>query len=386
VSSRRLITNASLLTREEIVTGTIEIVDGRLSDVQPGRSHLPDADDWEGDFLFPGLIELHTDNLEKHLEPRPGVRWPALSALLTHDAQISTAGITTVLDAMGVGDFDERSVRAQGLQDAANALHHARDNGLLRAEHLLHIRCELACDNMLEVAKPFLDDPSVRLVSLMDHTPGQRQWMDVERFRVYTQRNQRWSDEYLAEVVRARQDMQERNAQRNRNGLLELCRNRHIPLASHDDTVAEHIDEAVRSGISISEFPTTVLAAVAAREHGLGIVMGAPNLVRGGSHSGNVSALTLAKDDLLDCLSSDYVPHALLHAAFLLRDQAGWTLPKAIGAVSANPARMVGLVDRGAIALGKRADFVRVRESPKTANLPSVPVPLGSWRQGTRIA
>ena len=382
----QLITNVRIVTADETLVGTVEVRDGVFASVQPGRSQVASAEDWKGDYLLPGLIELHTDNLEKHLEPRPGVRWPAISALLTHDAQVSTAGITTVLDAMGVGDFDERSVRAQGLQDAANALRHARDNGLLRAEHLLHIRCELACDNMLEVAQPFLDDPTVRLVSLMDHTPGQRQWMDVERFRVYTQRNQRWSDEYLAEVVRERQDMQERNAERNRSGLLELCRTRHIPLASHDDTVPEHIDEALRNGISISEFPTTVVAALAAREHGLSIVMGAPNLVRGGSHSGNVSALTLAKDDLLDCLSSDYVPHALLHGAFLLRDQAGWALPKAIRTVSANPANMVGLTDRGEVAAGKRADFVRVRETPETASLQSVPVPMASWRQGLRIA
>ena len=267
-----------------------------------------------------------------------------------------------------------------------SALRHAREQGLLRAEHLLHIRCELACDNMLEVAAPFLDDPTVRLVSLMDHTPGQRQWMDVERFRIYTQRNQRWSDEHLAQVVAERQDMQARNAQRNRRGLLALCRDRHIPLASHDDTVPEHIDEALESGISISEFPTTVAAAQAARRHGLGIVMGAPNLVRGGSHSGNVSALTLARDDLLDCLSSDYVPHALLHGAFLLRDQAGWSLPKAIASVSFNPAKLVGLHDRGEIAVGKRADFVRVRETTTAPHLPPVPVPLATWRQGTRIA
>ncbi len=271
-------------------------------------------------------------------------------------------------------------------EDAASALRHAREQGLLRAEHLLHIRCELACDNMLEVAAPFLDDPTVRLVSLMDHTPGQRQWMDVERFRIYTQRNQRWSDEYLAQVVAERQDMQARNAQRNRRGLLALCRDRHIPLASHDDTVPEHIDEALASGISISEFPTTVAAAQAARQHGLGIVMGAPNLVRGGSHSGNVSALTLARDDLLDCLSSDYVPHALLHGAFLLRDQAGWSLPKAIASVSFNPAKLVGLHDRGEIAVGKRADFVRVRETTTAPHLPPVPVPLATWRQGMRIA
>jgi alpha-D-ribose 1-methylphosphonate 5-triphosphate diphosphatase len=375
-----LITNARLLTRDEIVTGTVEVVDGRFRDVQPGGSHACGAEDWEGDYLFPGLVELHTDNLEKHLEPRPGVRWPALSALLTHDAQISTAGITTVLDAMGVGDFDERSVRAQGLQAAAEALHEARSRNLLRAEHLLHMRCELACDNMLPVVTPFLDDANVKLVSIMDHTPGQRQWMDIERFRVYTQRNQRWSDEYLAQVVRERQDMQTRNAQRNRLGLLELCRSRHIPLASHDDTLPEHVLEAVESGFVISEFPTSHPAARTARSQGLGIVMGAPNLVRGGSHSGNISALELAQQDLLDCLSSDYVPHSLLHGVFLLRDEAGWTLPKAARTATLNPAHLVGLDDRGEIASGKRADFVRVRE------LNGVPVSMMTWREGRRIA
>ena len=375
-----LITNARVVLPAEVLRGSVLIREGTIAELQPGRSSLPSALDFEGDYLLPGLIELHTDNLEKHLEPRPGVRWPGISALLTHDAQIASAGITTVLDAMGIGDFDERSIRAQGLQAAVEALVHARADGVLRTEHLLHMRCELACDNTLEVVAPFLDDPTVRLVSLMDHTPGQRQWMDIEKFRVYTQRNQRWSDEYLGQVVRERQKMQERNAARNRQGVLELCRRKGIPLASHDDTTLEHILEAIEAGIVISEFPTTVLAALSARERGLGVVMGAPNLVRGGSHSGNVSALTLARDDLVDCLSSDYVPHSLLHGAFLLQDQAGWALPKAVAAVSANPARLVGLADRGEIVVGKRADLVRVRQTQ------GVPVPLATWRQGIRIA
>jgi alpha-D-ribose 1-methylphosphonate 5-triphosphate diphosphatase len=378
--STRLITNAQVVTADEIVLATVQLQDGRFTDVQPGTTSLPTAEDWGGDYLIPGLVELHTDNLEKQLEPRPGVRWPALPALLIHDALISSAGITTVLDAMGVGDFDENSIRAQGLQAATAALRYARDQDLLRADHLLHMRCELACDNMLEVVTPFLDDATVRLVSMMDHTPGQRQWMDLERFRVYTQRNQRWSDEYLDEVVRERQQMQARNAEHNRRGLLELCRSRDIPLASHDDTIPEHVAEAVENGFVISEFPTTQPAARAAREHGLGIVMGAPNLVRGGSHSGNVSALGLAREDLLDCLSSDYVPHSLLHGAFLLRDQVGWPLVKAVRAVTLTPARLVELDDRGEIAPGKRADFVRVRE------LQGVPVPMMTWREGARIA
>jgi alpha-D-ribose 1-methylphosphonate 5-triphosphate diphosphatase len=376
----RLITNAQVVTADEIVLGTVRLQDGRFVDVQPGTTSLPAAEDWSGDYLIPGLVELHTDNLEKQLEPRPGVRWPALPALLIHDALISSAGITTVLDAMGVGDFDENSIRAQGLQAATAALRYARDQDLLRADHLLHMRCELACDNMLEVVTPFLNEPTVRLVSIMDHTPGQRQWMDVERFRIYTQRNQRWSDEYLDQVVSERQQMQARNAERNRRGLLELCRSRDIPLASHDDTVPEHVAEAVEGGFVIAEFPTTQPAARAAREHGLGIVMGAPNLVRGGSHSGNVSALGLAREGLLDCLSSDYVPHSLLHGAFLLRDHAGWPLVKAVRAVTLTPAQLVELDDRGEIAPGKRADFVRVRE------LQGVPVPMTTWREGMRIA
>jgi alpha-D-ribose 1-methylphosphonate 5-triphosphate diphosphatase len=384
--NQRIITNAKVVTTRAIVLGTVVVEGERFADVQPGRSHVAAAEDWNGDYLLPGLVELHTDNLEKHLEPRPRVRWPALSALLTHDAQISAAGITTVLDAMGVGDFDERSVRAQGLEDAAHALDHARMHDLLRAEHLLHMRCELACDNMLEVVAPFLDDASVRLVSLMDHTPGQRQWMDVERFRVYTQRDQRWTDEHLDAVVRERQDMQARNARRNRDGLLALCRERHIPLASHDDTLPEHIQEALEAGITISEFPTTLEAAREARQHGLGIVMGAPNLVRGGSHSGNVSALALAQAQLLDCLSSDYVPHALLHGAFLLRDQAGWSLPQAVATVTRTPAQLVGLDDRGDVEPGQRADFVRVRETHSAHHPGAVPVPLGTWRAGQRIA
>jgi len=162
--STRLITNALVAKADEIVLGTVELHEGSFTDVQPGITSLAAAENWGGDYLIPGLVELHTDNLEKQLEPRPGVRWPALPALLIHDALISSSGITTVLDAMGVGDFDETSVRAQGLQAATQALHHARQQDLLRAEHLLHMRCEIACDNMLEVVTPFLDDPTVRLV------------------------------------------------------------------------------------------------------------------------------------------------------------------------------------------------------------------------------
>jgi alpha-D-ribose 1-methylphosphonate 5-triphosphate diphosphatase len=358
-----VITNAKLILADEIVSGSLRVDDASIAAIDSGGSTVAAAEDWSGDYLLPGLVELHTDNLEKHLEPRPGVRWPAMPALLTHDSQVSTAGITTVLDAMGIGDFDERSVRTQGLASTMEALRHAREHGLLRAEHLLHLRCEVACDNVVDVAAPYLEDASVRLVSLMDHTPGQRQWVDVEQFRVYTQRNQKWSDEHLAQVVAGRLDMQQRNSVRNRSALIELCAARKLTLASHDDTTEAHVKDAADAGMRISEFPTTEVAAQAARRLGLSIVMGAPNMVRGGSHSGNISTKALAMAGLLDCLSSDYVPHALLHAAFMLHSAVGWTLPHAVEAVTGAPARLVKLTDRGELAVGKRADYVRVRLS-----------------------
>lgn len=377
---KQIITNVRIVLASETVDGTLVVEGSRIVAIDAGTTSAKGVEDWNGDLLVAGLIELHTDNLEKHLEPRPGVRWPAMPALLTHDAQVSTAGITTVLDAMGIGDFDERSIRARGLSDTVAALREAGGRKLLRADHLLHLRCEVACDNVVEIVANYIDDQTVRLVSLMDHTPGQRQWTDVEKFRQYTQRNQKWSDEYLAEVVSERMNMQSRNATRNRRALLELCSERALPLASHDDTTVEHVQEGAASGMRISEFPTTEAAAREARRLGLGIVMGAPNMVRGGSHSGNVSTLQLAQSDLIDCLSSDYVPHALLHAAFMLHEQAGWSLPRAMTTVTSTPAALVGLDDRGELSVGKRSDFVRVRP------LGGVPVPISTWRGGQRIA
>lgn len=376
-----LITNARLVLKDSVISGTLAFEGDRIVSLDSKPTSVPEADDWQGDFLLPGLVELHTDNLEKHLEPRPGVRWPAISALVAHDGQISSAGITTVLDAMSVGDFDEQSVRARGLRETTDALRHARENVLLRAEHFLHMRCELACDNMIETVTRCLDDTSVRLVSVMDHTPGQRQWANIEHFRVYSQRDQTWSDGHHDQMVADRLDMQSRNAAKNRKALLELCAAYHLPLASHDDTSEAHVDEAAADGMHISEFPTTMVAARAARRHGMRIVMGAPNMVRSASHCGNVLTQDLAAADLVDCLSSDYVPHSLVHGAFLLHDEIGWPLARSIATVTSEPARLIGLNDRGELACGKRADFVRVRRAAK-----GIPVPISTWRGGTRIA
>ncbi len=374
------IRNTFIVTADQHIAGSLAFDRHHITDVAHGDTVHAELD-WQGDMLLPGMVELHTDNLEKHLMPRPKVAWPVMPAILAHDAQIAGAGITTVLDAISVGDIDPDSVRMQTLGSCIAGLHVAQASGVLRADHFLHLRLELPEENLLALFTPFLRDPLLKMVSLMDHTPGQRQWSDLSHYRTYMMGKRGWSAQKVDTMLDEMMTRQQKYVASNRLAILTYCRDpaHPIPIAAHDDTTVAHVAEGVADGVSISEFPTTVAAARAAREHGQGIIMGAPNMVRGGSHSGNVSAAELARAGLLDALSSDYVPASLLHAAFLLQRE-GLDLPQAVATVSRNPARMAGLHDRGEIAPGLRADFLRVRV------VNDVPVVIETWKAGARIA
>ncbi|MBC3934137.1 alpha-D-ribose 1-methylphosphonate 5-triphosphate diphosphatase [Undibacterium sp. CY7W] len=373
------IRNARMVTATQAITGSLLVSQGKFADIHAGNAGLS-GDDWQGDYLLPGLVELHTDNMEKHLMPRPKVNWPVLPAIIAHDAQIVAAGITTVLDAIAVGDIEPDSLRTQTLHSCVQGLSRAAQAGVLRADHLLHLRLELAEPDLLQLFTPFLDDPRLRLVSLMDHTPGQRQWTDLDHYRTHVTGKRGWSHEKVDQMLTLALQRQQRHVAENRQQIVQLCRQSasRIPLASHDDTTLAHVLEGVADGVTISEFPTALEAAQAARAHGLAIVMGGPNCVRGGSHSGNVSAMELARLGLLDIFSSDYVPASLLQAAFYLQN-ADYNLPAAIATVSRNPAQKLGLTDRGEIAIGLRADFLRVRL------IDGMPVVLGVWKQGQKL-
>ncbi|MDR5829482.1 alpha-D-ribose 1-methylphosphonate 5-triphosphate diphosphatase [Caballeronia sp. LP006] len=376
-----LITNARIVTRNEEFTGTVRIEEGCIADVSPGNTATRDALNWDGDYLLPGFVELHTDNIEKHLAPRPGVLWNHEAAIIVHDAQVASAGITTVFDALGVGSRPEDGVRGRELQvRCAHSIGKFVERGLLRADHFLHLRCEVGTTDVVEVFDSLSAHPLFRLASVMDHTPGQRQWQDHEKWRKYQERHGKWSDEHANDVLAQLAEHQARYAAAHRADIVARCQRLGISLASHDDTLIEHVEEAARDGIALAEFPTTRDAARAAREHGIATIMGAPNVVRGGSHSGNVSALELAREGLLDILSSDYVPSSLLIAVFDLVEKAGWTLPRAVATVSWAPAHAAGLADRGAIVTGLRADFVRV------ALADGLPVPRETYRNGQRVS
>lgn len=356
------IARARIVLADALVEGGLDIVDGRIGRLTPGWDCPPGALDFAGDYLLPGMVELHTDNLEKHLVPRAGVLWPALSALLAHDAQLLAAGITTVLDALSLGDLEEDGTRIDTLDGALSALDEGREHGLLRCDHHLHLRCELSWPGLLDLLKPLAARADLRLLSLMDHTPGQRQYRDVNQYRRYYSRSGlSWTDEEFDAVLEDRRAQQTRYRADQLEGVLALAHRHGLVLASHDDTDEDHVREALAAGAPICEFPTTLVAANAAKRSGLRVVAGASNLVRGGSHSGNVAAIDLARDGCLDILSSDYMPASLLHGAFILHEQAGWSLPAAIRSVSDAPATALGFADRGCIEPGLRADLLRVR-------------------------
>lgn len=365
----------------KLFTGTVRVEEGLIQDLERGTTSAREAEEWNGDYLLPGLIELHTDNLEKHLAPRPGVRWDINAALVTHDAQVIAAGITTLFDSLRIGERSDVDIHNRDLQTrSAQALAHLSERKLLRADHFLHLRCEIAAPDVVAVFDSLCRHPLLRLASVMDHTPGQRQWHDRDQWRRWQERHGKLTDARFAAVVADLSEGQKLYADAHRSEIVARCAALSVPVASHDDTVIAHVEQAAAEGIVLAEFPATRVAAQTAREHGIATIMGAPNVVRGSSHSGNVSALELAKADLLDILSSDYVPSSLLTAAFDLVEKAGWTLPRAMASASAKPARTVGLHDRGAIAPGLRADFVRVRMHD------ALPVPRATWRAGKRVA
>jgi alpha-D-ribose 1-methylphosphonate 5-triphosphate diphosphatase len=376
-----IVNNVQLVLENEVVTGSLEIRDGRIASFSDSVSQQPGALDGENAFLLPGLVELHTDNLDKFFAPRPKVDWPAYSAMSSHDALMAASGITTVLDAIGVGDVRDGGHRLDNLTKMIDAIQDSNRKGINRADHHLHLRCELPHNTTLPLFEALLNTPELSLVSLMDHSPGQRQYASLEMYRTYYQGKYQLNDEQMDQFEREQLALAAELSTPNRNAIASLCRSRGIPLASHDDATAAHVAESHAVGSAIAEFPTTLEAARASRNCGMQVLMGAPNIVRGGSHSGNVAAAELASHGLLDILSSDYYPASLLDAVFrLVADERNTlTLPQAAALVTHNPARAIGLQDRGRIAEGLRADLVLVHTDHGHSHIRHV------WSQGKRV-
>lgn len=375
-----LLANATLVLPDEVIRGSLRLSGGRIADIAEGSAVPAGAIDCAGDLVMPGLIELHTDNLERHIEPRPRVDWPHHAAIIAHDAELASVGITTVFDALRVGSVVSNAKANYGeyARALADEILDLRDRGVLRISHFLHLRAEVCSETLVEEMAKFGPEDRIGIVSLMDHTPGERQFRDLSKLRDYVCGKHGLSDEGFRDHVASQRALRDRLGALHEATAVSEARRYGATLASHDDTTAPQVAVSAGHGAHFAEFPTTTDAARACHVHGIKVMMGAPNLIRGGSHSGNVAARDLAEAELLDILSSDYVPSSLLSAALMLGDLWG-DLARGIATVTAAPAEATGLADRGHLLPGGRGDVIRVTRVGGAGAV------RGVWVQGHRI-
>lgn len=381
MTTETILANARLILGQGVIRGSIRLRNGLITDITGGPSVPAGAIDLDGDFLAPGLVELHTDNLERHMAPRPKVLWPHRAAIVAHDRELAGAGITTVFDAIRVGSIlsDRNRKLARYARQMADEILSMRDAGALRISHHLHLRAETCSETLLEELAEFSDADRVGIVSMMDHTPGQRQFSDLDTYRDYLCGKHGFDPARFGEHVAFLTGLRDKLGAKHEAATVAAARRYGATIASHDDTTAAQVMHSHGHGVTLAEFPTTLEAAETCHAVGMATIMGAPNLVQGGSHSGNVAARELAEHDRLDILSSDYVPAGLLMGALQLGDLWG-DLPRGLATVTANPAQAVGLSDRGQIEIGLRGDVIRFSRFEGT------PVLKGVWCTGEAVA
>ncbi len=374
-----ILSNAKLILPGEVIDGHVVMRNGKVAEV--GTGPASGGVDCDGDWVAPGLVELHTDNLERHMQPRPKVNWPHQAAIVAHDRELAGCGITTVFDAIRVGSIVSDANKRYGkyARSMADEILSMQSKGALRISHRLHLRAETCSETLLEELEEFGPEDRVGIVSLMDHTPGQRQFRDIGKFEDYVCGKHGLSKEGFADYCDFLTGLHDKLGAAHEAGSVAAAARFGAVLASHDDTTADQVAVSAGHGIRMAEFPTTVEAARACHAHNIKVIMGAPNLVRGGSHSGNGAASELAELDLLDILSSDYVPAALLLAAVQLGELWG-DMARGIATVTSAPARASGLADRGMLEPGQRADLIRF------SMIAGVPAVRGVWVQGDRVA
>jgi alpha-D-ribose 1-methylphosphonate 5-triphosphate diphosphatase len=375
-----ILANATLVLEGEVLRGQLRLAEGRVADIAEGGSLPAGAIDCAGDLVMPGLVELHTDNLERHLSPRPKVNWPHLPAIVAHDAELASTGITTVFDALRVGSLvlTTKTDYGEYARAVADEILELRREGALKISHFLHLRAEVCSETLVEELAKFGPGDQIGIVSLMDHTPGQRQFRDLSKLKDYYTGKYGMSEADWQTHVSQQLALRERLGELHEATVVTEARRFGAVLASHDDTTADQVATSAAHGVQFAEFPTTEEAARACHAHGIKVMMGGPNLIRGGSHSGNVAAKDLAEAGLLDILSSDYVPSSLLSGALFLGDLWG-DMARGIATVTRAPALATGLGDRGVLAPGLRADVIRVARIGRAAAL------RGVWVEGRRV-
>jgi alpha-D-ribose 1-methylphosphonate 5-triphosphate diphosphatase len=349
--------------------GSVRIEGGLIAEIIEGQAPA-DVPSLHGLTLIPGLIDLHGDMLERDVEPRPSARFPTEMGLIELDKRYAGAGITTAFTAISF------SWRKNDIRSQENAIEMIETVNRLRDEMLVdvcvHARFEVTNTETVPILKDLLEHQLVQLVSIMDHTPGQGQYKDIDHYLNFMQK---WLGtdldtlgEHKERIIAKLKENIVAAAAKSRDwdivaDVLRVASEYGVPVASHDDDTTEKVERQAAIGVSISEFPVTKEAAQSARDLGMKIVMGAPNAYRGESTSNNLSAMDAIHDGLVDILATDYYPSAILHTAFKLAREGVMPLESSIKLASTNAADAMGMEDRGRIAVGCRADLVLVHEN-----------------------
>lgn len=358
--SMTYLTGARIVLADEVIdNGAVLIEDGVIAAVEPETAPPAKYHDLSGHILMPGMIDLHCDALEKEVEPRPGVHFPLDFACAQADKRNAAAGITTVFHALSFANHELGVRNNDFAARIARAVHAWQDHSLV--DNRVHTRYEVTDTTAPAVLGELIDQGEAHLISFMDHSPGQGQFRDVEAYRQYLTRTYKTDEASLDEILARKVDAA-RGAMERMQSLAEEARAHGVPIASHDDDSPEKVATVQSLGAVISEFPINLETAQAARESGLSTLFGAPNILRGQSQSGNMRALDAVLAGVADCLCGDYSPAALLPSVMKLSEMTDITLPESVALVTRNPARAVGLTDRGEIAVGKRADLLAVRQ------------------------
>lgn len=361
VEPRFHIVNARLVTPAEIISnGSLQVDQGRIVHIQDGPLGGDGARiDAAGALLIPGFIDIHSDANEKTIQPRPRARFPVPLALQELDKVMAACGVTTIYHCVAFSNGQKGLRATKAACDLIDAIGHCREHLLCATR--IHLRYDITLVEALPVIRRFIDAGVVDIVSFMDHTPGQGQFATYEAFRDYLGRHHQYTEEEVRAVVKKRLADREAVNDDDLYALARRCRDRGIPLASHDDDTAEKVNRLARMGVVISEFPVTLEAARAAKAAGMHVAMGAPNLLMGKSTNGNLTAREAVRKELLDIVCSDYAPMTLLHAALMLAQTETMNLPRAIACFSLNPAKAAGIDARtGSLSVGKWADMVTV--------------------------
>lgn len=357
-----IITNARIVEPTHIVHGaSLKVEDGRIALIREGSMQGPRTIDAGNGYVLPGFIDMHSDAIEKSIEPRPNVLFPVNMAVVELDRRLAACGITTMYHSLS---FAELEVGLRCNNTAAGII---REINRLRAKlniHTrIHARFEITDLGAVPVLEGLINDNQISLLSFMDHSPGQGQFRDIMTFKNYYGPTYAKSDQEMDVIIERKLRARQTASSEVISHLHALCRSHNITMASHDDDSAEKIDWLRAMDIGVSEFPVNRQVIRAARFHNIKVCLGSPNVVRGQSLAKNLSAREAIRDGFGDILCSDYAPMATLHAVFLLERLGVLELPAAVRMASLTPAQAMGIDhETGSVEVGKQADLLLVHE------------------------